>query len=116
LFRAALIHDSWQILRRVRAFDQIAEWASLHHESITGNGYPFRRHGGEIPVQARIVAVADVFQAIAQDRPYRPTAGPDGVRAVLAQWLLRDRRPRGGELRSLLGSRHWQEGYADYLS
>jgi HD-GYP domain-containing protein (c-di-GMP phosphodiesterase class II) len=77
--------ETWQILRRVRAFDQIAEWASFHHESITGNGYPFHRHGGEIPVQARIVAVADVFQAMAQDRPYRPTAGPDGVRAVLAQ-------------------------------
>lgn len=77
--------ETWQILRRVRAFDQVAEWASFHHESITGNGYPFHRHDGEIPIQARIVAVADVFQAMAQDRPYRPTAGPDGVRAVLAR-------------------------------
>ncbi len=77
--------ETWQILRRVRAFDQVAEWASFHHESIAGNGYPFHRHGGEIPVQARIVAVADVFQAMAQDRPYRPTVGPDGVRAMLAR-------------------------------
>ncbi len=77
--------ETWQILRRVRAFDQVAEWASFHHESIAGNGYPFHRHGGEIPVQARIVAIADVFQAMAQDRPYRPTVGPDGVRAMLAR-------------------------------
>jgi HD-GYP domain-containing protein (c-di-GMP phosphodiesterase class II) len=77
--------ETWQILRRVRAFDQVAEWASFHHESIAGNGYPFHRHGGEIPVQARIVAVADVFQAMAQDRPYRPTVGADGVRAMLAR-------------------------------
>ena len=77
--------ETWQILRRVRAFDQVAEWASFHHESIAGNGYPFHRHGGEIPVQARIVAVADVFQAMAQDRPYRPTVGPEGVRAMLAR-------------------------------
>ena len=77
--------ETWQILRRVRAFDQVAEWASFHHESIAGNGYPFHRHGGEIPLQARIVAVADVFQAMAQDRPYRPTVGPDGVRAMLTR-------------------------------
>lgn len=77
--------ETWQILRRIRAFDQVAEWASFHHESIAGNGYPFHRHGGEIPLQARIVAVADVFQAMAQDRPYRPTVGPDGVRAMLTR-------------------------------
>ena len=77
--------ETWQILRRVRAFDKVAEWASFHHESIDGHGYPFHRQGKEIPVQARIVAVADVFQAMAQDRPYRSTVGPDGVRAVLEQ-------------------------------
>lgn len=77
--------ETWQILRRVRAFDQVAKWASFHHESIAGNGYPFHRHGGELPIQARIVAVADVFQAMAQDRPYRPSAGPNGVRAVLTK-------------------------------
>jgi HD-GYP domain-containing protein (c-di-GMP phosphodiesterase class II) len=77
--------ETWQILRRIQAFDQVAAWASFHHESIAGNGYPFHRHGGEIPIQARIVAVADVFQAMAQDRPYRPTVGPDGVRAMLAR-------------------------------
>jgi HD-GYP domain-containing protein (c-di-GMP phosphodiesterase class II) len=77
--------ETWQILRRVRAFGQVAEWASFHHESIEGSGYPFHRHGSEIPIQARIVAVADVFQAMAQDRPYRLTVGPDGVRAVLTR-------------------------------
>lgn len=77
--------ETWQILRRIHAFGQVAEWASFHHESIKGNGYPFHRHGGEIPIQARIVAVADVFQAMAQDRPYRPTVGPEGVRSVLAR-------------------------------
>ncbi|MDP1559628.1 MAG: HD domain-containing protein [Nitrosomonas sp.] len=77
--------ETWQILRRIRAFDQVAKWASFHHESITGSGYPFHRHGGEISIQARIVAVADVFQAMAQDRPYRQTVGPDGVRAALTR-------------------------------
>ncbi len=77
--------ETWQILRRVHAFGQVAEWASFHHESIEGSGYPFHHHGSEIPIQARIVAIADVFQAMAQDRPYRPTVGPDGVRAVLTR-------------------------------
>ncbi len=75
--------ETWQILRRIHTFGQVAEWASFHHESIAGNGYPFHRHGGELPIQARIVAVADVFQAMAQDRPYRPSVGPEGVRAIL---------------------------------
>ncbi|TDX52776.1 HD-GYP domain-containing protein [Orenia marismortui] len=62
---------TYQILDRVKGLDQIKTWASYHHERIDGRGYPFHAKGEEIPIEARIMAVADVFTAITEDRPYR---------------------------------------------
>ena len=45
--------------------------ACFHHENLDGSGYPEGRRGTEIPVEARIVAVADVFDALTSDRPYK---------------------------------------------
>lgn len=63
--------ESYQILSRISGFEQIAQWASLHHESLIGTGYPFHKDKKSLSLEARIVAVADVFQALAQNRPYR---------------------------------------------
>ncbi len=46
-------------------------WASYHHERLDGRGYPFHLTAEEIPLGSRIMAVADVFTAITEDRPYR---------------------------------------------
>src|SRR5690606_13303066 len=43
----------------------------LHHERIDGSGYPHGRHGDQLPLEVRILAVADVFDALTTDRPYR---------------------------------------------
>jgi HD-GYP domain-containing protein (c-di-GMP phosphodiesterase class II) len=63
---------TYGILRQINGFGDIALWASSHHETLDGSGYPFGRHADDIPLEARIIAVADVFQALAQNRPYRP--------------------------------------------
>jgi len=63
--------DTWQILSRVRGLEEIARWASYHHEWVRGGGYPFGIGGDDLVPEARAVAVADVFQALRQDRPYR---------------------------------------------
>jgi putative nucleotidyltransferase with HDIG domain len=63
--------ESYQILRRIHGLEEIALWAAYHHEMPAGNGYPFHASAGQIGKEARIIAVADVFQALAQDRPYR---------------------------------------------
>ena len=50
----------------------VSYYASSHHERIDGAGYPFGLKGDEIPLQARIIALADVFDALtAKDRPYK---------------------------------------------
>jgi len=63
--------ESYQILRRIQGLEEIALWAAYHHEMPAGTGYPFHASSGELGKEARIIAVADVFQALAQDRPYR---------------------------------------------
>lgn len=50
---------------------QVQEGIALHHERLDGQGYPYKLTEGEIPITARIVAVADVFDAMGTIRPYR---------------------------------------------
>ncbi len=45
--------------------------AELHHEMLSGSGYPHGLRGDEIPLEARIIAVADIFDALTSDRPYK---------------------------------------------
>ncbi len=74
--------ETFQILSRVEPLREIAGWAGCHHEGLNGKGYPFRVRADEIPLPARLLAIADVFQALAQDRPYR---GPLGAEEILGQ-------------------------------
>lgn len=54
------------------AFEDLPLIASSHHEKLDGSGYPHKLENGEIPLQARIMAVADIFDAlVAADRPYK---------------------------------------------
>lgn len=54
-----------------------------HHEHFSGTGYPFGLAGTKIPLEARIAAVADVYDALSTDRPYRPAFTTDKLLAVL---------------------------------
>ncbi|MBZ4653030.1 MAG: metal dependent phosphohydrolase [Peptococcaceae bacterium] len=49
----------------------VAEWAAYHHERLDGQGYPFHKGAHELDTKARIVAVADIFTALREERPYR---------------------------------------------
>lgn len=61
----------FQILSGVRQLEPVLPVVLHHHESINGKGYPGKLVGDEIPWLARIVAVADAFDAMSSDRPYR---------------------------------------------
>ncbi len=60
-----------RILEPIRAFDKIRPFIRHHHERWDGNGYPDGLKGQEIQLGARILAVADVYDALYSDRPYR---------------------------------------------
>ncbi|MGQ9920276.1 MAG: HD-GYP domain-containing protein [Desulfobacca sp.] len=65
---------------------QVPRLAACHHERLDGTGYPFGLTAAELPYQARILAIADVFDALtASDRPYRLGASSDHALHVLRQ-------------------------------
>jgi HD-GYP domain-containing protein (c-di-GMP phosphodiesterase class II) len=71
------------ILSRVSAFDDLSEVAGNHHERLDGKGYPRGLVGDQIDFDSRIVAVADVFDALTADRPYRKAMSADQALAIL---------------------------------
>lgn len=75
--------DSNVILRKIKGFHDIAKIASMHHETLDAQGYPYHLRGDEIPIEARILSVADIFQALVQDRPYRIGMSPQEALGIL---------------------------------
>jgi len=60
-----------RLLEPIGLLDTIRSWSALHHERLDGSGYPFHLSDEQIPPGARIMAVADVFVALVESRPYR---------------------------------------------
>lgn len=65
--------------------DVLRNIAELHHEAMDGSGYPYGRKGDEIPIEARITAVADVFDALTSRRPYKEPWSNDEALAMIGQ-------------------------------
>ena len=76
LIRSHAFH-TYRTLGRIRALNIINAWASFHHERMDGNGYPFHYAANNLSLGARIVAIADVFTALTEDRPYRKGMSSD---------------------------------------
>jgi len=77
--------DSNVILHHIKGFREIALIASLHHETLDGKGYPYSLGAEDIPLEARIVTVADIFQALVQTRPYRESMSAERAYGVLEE-------------------------------
>lgn len=75
--------DTFAILRQIKGFGEIARWAGDHHETMGGSGYPYGHAQADLPLESRILAVADIFQALAQNRPYRKPMDPAQIIGVL---------------------------------
>jgi putative nucleotidyltransferase with HDIG domain len=73
------------ILQKVEGYGEIAAIVRHHHERVDGNGYPDRLIADEIPLLARIIAVADAYNAMTSDRPYRDAMPSRVARLRLAQ-------------------------------
>lgn len=79
---------TYRLLQRISGFEIINKWASFHHEKLNGNGYPFHLSDNDIPLGSRIVAVADVFTAITEERPYRKGMSDNQVIRVLNSMVI----------------------------
>ncbi len=71
------------ILGAVPGLEQVSRWASEHHEQPGGQGYPLGLSGRELSLGSRILAAADVFTALREDRPYRPGMSREDTMRVL---------------------------------
>jgi len=65
------------ILRPVKLLAEMIPGIELHHESLDGKGYPYGLKGEQIPLAARIIAVADTFDAMTTNRPYQAAFDPE---------------------------------------
>jgi putative nucleotidyltransferase with HDIG domain len=74
-----------RILTKVDSYAEIAAVVRHHHERVDGQGYPDGLEGSEIPVLSRIIAVADAYNAMTSDRPYRDAMPSRVARLRLAQ-------------------------------
>lgn len=77
-FRTIQKHSevSYEILKPIESLREVLPAIRYHHERMNGTGYPAGIREDEIPLGARILAVADAYDAMTHDRPYRPAMTP----------------------------------------
>ena len=123
---AALTHDEYEVMKghselgaaiiEAAGMPAEAHWVRHHHERLDGTGYPAGLGDGEIPLESGIIHVADAFEAMTSDRPYRPAPGHDyaieqlrshsGTQfdAAIVEALIRRLNPSGGLRDSMAAS------------
>ena len=79
--------ETYEILRKIPGLEDIATWAGYHHERLNQTGYPFQPPAEKISIEARIIAIADIFQALAQKRPYRKSLPPQEIAGILQKMV-----------------------------
>jgi HD-GYP domain-containing protein (c-di-GMP phosphodiesterase class II) len=88
------------VINTIGGIQQITEWAAYHHERLDGSGYPFHCTASELSTGARILMVADIFTALAEDRPYRKGMTKKGIVQIIKQFS--DRRLLDARIVNLL--------------
>ena len=74
-----------RVLSRSSALAPLGALAALHHERLDGSGYHRQVHPSQLPQTARILAAADVYQALTEPRPHRPAITPDAAAAEVSR-------------------------------
>ncbi|WP_339062386.1 HD domain-containing phosphohydrolase [Tepidibacillus marianensis] len=83
------VYYTKRVLEHIMEIEEIIFWASSHHERLDGKGYPFHYAIDELNRGTRIMAVADIFTAITEDRPYREGMGKEKALGVLNSMALK---------------------------
>lgn len=103
---------TYRILEPLKALESIAIGASCHHERLDGSGYHRGLSGTDVPFSAQVVAVADVFDALTAERPYRPGMSPKEAYAIMRPDA--GIRLNGDALTALMGLGHPLEVSEDW--
>ncbi len=74
---------TYMVLSSIGGIQQITEWAAYHHERLDGSGYPFHLTSKKLGIGSRIISVADIFTALAEDRPYRQGMNKNDAMSIL---------------------------------
>jgi HD-GYP domain-containing protein (c-di-GMP phosphodiesterase class II) len=81
---------TYYALNPLEDLSDIAKWAAYHHEHLDGSGYPFGLTKEDLPLGSRIMAVADVFTAVTEDRPYRDGLSKEKTKKILSEKVEND--------------------------
>ncbi|MBO4514824.1 MAG: HD domain-containing protein, partial [Lachnospiraceae bacterium] len=76
-------NQGYEILAEIKSRPDLAYGAEYHHEHYDGTGYPEHKKGEEIPLEARIIAVADSYDAMTSNRSYRNLLPQEKVRSEI---------------------------------
>lgn len=90
-----------------REYACVPEWAGKHHEFLNGKGYPKGLSGDQIPREARLLTILDIFDALTQDRPYSPAQPLDKSMATLEEMVVNSQLD-GDILALFQESRAWE--------
>ncbi len=85
------------ILRPVTQLAEMLPGIELHHEALDGRGYPYGLQGDQIPLLARVIAVADTFDALTTNRPYQQAHTPDQALQIIRNLAGKRLDPRAVE-------------------
>jgi putative two-component system response regulator len=85
---------SAEMIQEIEQFERVRHWVKHHHEHLDGSGYPDGLAGDAIPLGARIVLVADAYDAMTSDRPYRNSIGYSRASAELRKFCGRQFDPQ----------------------
>jgi len=99
------VYYTYQMLAPFEVLKPLSEWASFHQERLNGTGYPFGLNAVDLPAGSRIMAVADVFTALTENRPYR-----EGMDTKSAMTVLQSMVDKGELDKHLVDMvfEHWQ--------
>lgn len=84
-------YHTYRLVNKLNGFSEIASIAAQHHESLSGNGYPLGLTSHCLSYNSRILAVADVFTALTEDRPYRTYLNKNEVTTILKE-MVKERK------------------------
>ncbi len=86
-----------EILKPIRTLEKILPMILFHHERWDGFGYPYKKKGLDIPIGARIIAIADTYDAITSDRPYRKGLSCQDATRIIDENLGKQFCPKVGK-------------------